>query len=120
VRLYDRRRVRFRQSRVHDTVDTRDYPVGQLDGIALHYSWRTLDHVRSKLESYTDLQAKELKKPRLEVVLRLPFEYPILLFRYYVLRRNFTGGLLGLRIAHAIAWARTRRLVKILRAQSSN
>ena len=120
VRLYDRRRMRFRQSRVHDTGDTRDYPVGQLDGIALHYSWRTLDHVRSKLESYTDLQAKELKKSHLEILLRLPFEYPILLFRYYVLRRNFTGGLLGLRIAHAIAWARTRRLVKILRAQSSS
>ena len=30
VRLYDRRRVRFRHSRVHDTVDTKDFPVGQL------------------------------------------------------------------------------------------
>ena len=101
---------------MHDTVDTGGYPVGQLDGIALHYSWRTLDHVRAKLESYTDLQAKELKKSRLEILLRLPFEYPILFFRYYVLRRNFTGGLFGLRIAHTIAWARTRRLVKILGA----
>ncbi len=114
VRLYDRRRVRFRQSRVHDTVDTGDYPVGQLDGIALHYSWRTLEHVRAKLESYTDLQAKELKKPRWQILVRLPFEYPLLFFRYYVLRRNFTGGSIGLRIAHEIARARTRRLVKIL------
>jgi len=119
VRLYDRRRVRFRTSRVHDTVDTRDYPVGQLDGIALHFSWRSLEHVRSKLESYTDLQAKELKKSRWEILLRLPFEYPVLFFRYYVLRRNFTGGLFGVRIAHTIAWARTRRLVKILRAQKT-
>jgi len=117
VRLYDRRRVRFRQSRVHDTVDTGDYPVGQLDGVVLHYSWRSLEHVRTKLESYTDLQAKELKKPRWQILLRLPVEYPILFFRYYVLRRNFTGGLLGVRIAHAIAWARTRRLVKMLRAR---
>jgi len=114
VRLYDRRRVRFRQSRVHDTVDTEDYPVGQLDGVAWHYSWRTLDHVRSKLEKYTDLQAKELKKPRWLILLRLPFEYPILFFRYFVLRRNFTGGWFGLRVAHEIAKARTRRLIKIL------
>ena len=120
VRLYDRRRVRFRMSRVHDTVDTGDYPVGQLDGVALHYSWRTLDHVRAKLESYTDLQAKELKKPRWLILARLPFEYPILFFRYYILRRNFTGGLFGLRIAHAIAWARTRRLVKMLRAHNAS
>jgi glycosyltransferase involved in cell wall biosynthesis len=114
VRLYDRRRVRFRQSRVHDTVDTGDYPVGQLDGVAWHYSWRTLDHVRTKLEKYTDLQAKELKKPRWLILLRLPFEYPILFFRYFVLRRNFTGGWFGLRIAHEIARARSKRLIKIL------
>lgn len=114
VRLYDRRRVRFRQSRVHDTVDTGDYPVGQLDGVAWHYSWRTLDHVRSKLEKYTDLQAKELKKPRWLILMRLPFEYPILFFRYFVLRRNFTGGWFGLRVTHEIAKARSRRLLKIL------
>jgi glycosyltransferase involved in cell wall biosynthesis len=115
VRLYDRRRVRFRESRVHDTVDTCDYPVGQLDGVALHYSWRSLAHVRSKLESYTDLQAKELKKPGWQILARLPFEYPILFFRYYVLRCNFTGGLFGLKIVHVIALARTRRLLKMLR-----
>ncbi len=114
VRLYDRRRVRFRVSRVHDTVDTGDYPVGQFDGVAWHYSWRTLDHVRAKLEKYTDLQAKELKKPRWLILVRLPFEYPILFFRYFILRRNFTGGWFGLRVAHEIAKARSRRLLKIL------
>lgn len=118
VRLYDRRKARFRQSRVHDTVDTGDLPVGQLDGIALHFSWRSIHHVRAKLERYTDLQAKELKKPRWQILMRLPLEYPILFFRYYFLRCNFTGGLTGLRIAHEIARARTRRLWKILAQQT--
>lgn len=117
VRLYDRRRVRFRQSRVHDTVDTKDFPVGQLRGVALHFSWRSINHVRAKLESYTDLQAKELQKPRWYVLARLPFEYPILFFRYYIMRRNCTGGLTGLRITHEIARARWRRLIKIARHQ---
>lgn len=117
VRLYDRRYVRFHESRVHDTVDTKHYPVGQLQGDALHFSWRSLSHVRTKLESYTDLQAKELKKNRWAVLARLPFEYPFLFFRYYVLRRNITGGLTGLRITHEIARARTRRLLKIARQQ---
>lgn len=119
VRLYDRRKARFRQSMVHDTVDTGDLAVGQLDGIALHFSWRSLNHVRDKLERYTDLQAKELKKPRWQVLLRLPLEYPVLFFRYYFLRCNFTGGLTGLRIAHEIARARTRRLLKILSQQTA-
>src|SRR5205814_1858162 len=79
VRLYDRRSVRFRQSRVHDTVDTGGCPVGQLKGRALHYSWRSLDHLCAKLEKYTDLQAKELEKPLAKLFLRLPLEYPILL-----------------------------------------
>ena len=117
VRLYDRRRVRFRESRVHDTVDTGDHSVGQLHGVALHFSWRTLDHLRSKLASYTDLQAKELKKPRWIVLVRLPFEYPILFFRYYVSRRHVTGGWTGLCVAHEIAAARFRRLIKILKYQ---
>jgi len=115
VRLYDRRRVRFRPSPVHDTVDTRDYPVGQLDGIAFHYSYRSLDHMRAKLEKYTDLQAKVLQKSRLSVFLRIPFEYPLLFFRYYVLRRHFTGGSFGFLVAHEIAKARHRRLLKFLR-----
>lgn len=113
VRLYDRRRVRFRTSLVHDTVDTGAHPVGQLNGTALHYSWRSLKHVRDKLERYTDLQAKELKKPRWYAFARLPIEYPVLFFRYYILRCNCTGGLTGLRITHEIARARTRRLLKI-------
>ncbi len=117
VRLYDRRKVRFRQSRVHDTVDTGELPVGQLSGIAHHYSWRTLEHLRNKLEKYTDLQAKELKKPRWLVLMRLPIEYPFLFFRYYVLRCNFTGGRFGLSVAHKIALARTKRLWKILKHQ---
>jgi glycosyltransferase involved in cell wall biosynthesis len=117
VRLYDRRRVRFKDSSVHDTVETGGHEVGQLDGIALHFSWRTLEHVRTKLERYTDLQAKELSKPRALILARLPFEYPWLFFRYYVLRRNFTGGVFGLRIAHEISKARFRRLLKILKAR---
>jgi len=51
------------------------------------------------------------------VLARLPVEYPSLFFRYYILRRNCTGGVTGLRIAHEIARARWRRLLKIARAQ---
>jgi len=119
VRLYDRRAVRFRQSLVHDTVDLAGHEAGQLTGDALHFSWRTLDHVRRKLDHYTDLQAKELNKSTAEVVLRLPFEYPLLFFRYYVLRRHFTGGLYGVKTAHAFAAGRTARLLKFLRRKSS-
>lgn len=118
VRLYDRRKVRFRESLVHDTVDTRHEPVGQLEHIALHYSNRSIEHVRQKLDRYTQLQAKELRKSPLAVWLRLPFEYPLVFFRYYILRRNFTGGAFGLQSSHIAAEMRVRRLLRILKAQS--
>ena len=116
VRLYDRRAARFRDSLTHDTVDLKGLAAGQLHNTALHYSFRSLDHVARKLEFYTDLQALEITKPRWQLHLRRPFEYPILMFRYYVLRRHFTGGLYGLKAAHTFAAGRARRIGKFLRA----
>src|SRR5262245_18341274 len=49
VRLYDRRRVRLSDSLVHDSVVTGSNPVGQLRGAAMHFSMRTLGHLRAKL-----------------------------------------------------------------------
>ena len=114
VRLYDRRAVRFHESLSHDTVDLKGAPAGQLTGEALHFSWRTLEHVRKKLDGYTDLQAKEIKKARWKLQLRRPIEYPFLLFRYYILRRHFTGGWYGLKAAHTFAAGRAQRITKFL------
>lgn len=117
VRLYDRRKVRFRDSLVHDTVDTRDEPVGQLHGSATHFSARSYEHIRQKLDSYTNLQAKALKKPAWAIWLRLPFEYPFVFTRYFLFRCHFTGGWDGVLSSHLAAEARVKRLLKILKAQ---
>lgn len=119
VRLYDRRIVRFRESLVHDTVDTRDQKVGQLKGTVTHFSARSFDHIRTKLDSYTNLQAKVLTKPAWTIMARLPFEYPAVFLRYYLFRRHFTGGWNGIRSSHLAAEARVNRLAKILAAQRS-
>ena len=115
VRLYDRRRARFRSSLVHDTVDTGDHPVGQLRGIALHHSWRTLEHMRGKLDAYFRLQLQEDVTPVWISALRLPLDYPREFARYYFVRRHVTGGLFGLRLSHLFAAARIRRLFSFLR-----
>lgn len=114
VRLYDRRAVRFSPSLTHDTVDLAGLIAGQLTHPALHYSWRSLDHVRRKLDAYTDLQAREFKKPRWQLILRRPIEYPMLFVRYYIMRRHFTGGFYGLKAAHTFAAGRAQRITKFL------
>ena len=119
VRLYDRRIVRFRESQVHDTVDTRDEAVGQLEGAVMHFSARSYDHIRKKLDSYTNLQAKVLSKPAWSIWLRVPFEYPAVFLRYYLMRCHFTGGWDGIYSSHLAAEARLNRLFKILAAQKA-
>ena len=120
VRLYDRRRVRFRSSLVHDTVDTGEYQVGQLRGIAHHYSWRSLEHIRGKLDAYFELQLQENVTPVWYSALRLPLDYPREFMRYYIVRRHVTGGWFGLRLSHLCAASRIRRLLSFLRQGLKN
>jgi len=119
VRLYDRRVVRFRESTVHDTVDTKDEAVGQLKGSVVHYSARSYEHIRQKLDSYHAAQAKVLRKPPWVIWSRVPFEYPLTFIRYYLFRRHFTGGWDGVYSSHLAALTRTTRLFMILEAQKT-
>jgi len=113
VRLYDKRAVRFRESAVHDTVDTKDETVGQLSGTATHFSVRSWEHLKRKNDSYTTLQAQTLRKPMWWILLRLPFEYPATFLRYYIFRAHFTGGWEGIYSSHLASRARVMRLQKM-------
>lgn len=119
VRLYDKRAVRFRESAVHDTVDTKDIPIGQLRGTATHFSVRSWEHLRRKNDSYTTLQAQTLYKPIWWILLRFPFEYPATFLRYYIFRAHFTGGWEGIYSSHLASRARVMRLQKMLAAHSA-
>jgi glycosyltransferase involved in cell wall biosynthesis len=115
VRFYDRTKVRFSESPVHDSVITNDYVVGQLKGHIHHFSALSFDHIKQKLSQYSDLQAKTLKKNKLLVLLRLPFEYGFVFLKYYLIRCHFTAGLDGIYLSHLAAQARFDRLVKFLK-----
>ena len=119
VRLYDRREMRFHQSLVHDTVDTAGKPVGQFEGECWHWSWRSLGHLARKLDGYTTLQAREIRKPLWKLLLRYPIEYPVLLFRYLFLKRHITGGWYGMKAAHVLARGRAARIGKFIAARST-
>ncbi len=96
VRLYDRRSGRFSESPVHDTVQTGAVRPMQLGGDAWHYSYRSFGYLIEKLNSYGDLQAKSIKKQsKLVLLVRLPFEFPLAFVKYYLFRRQITGGRKG-------------------------
>lgn len=109
VRLYDRRKVRYSTSPVYDRVLTGREAVGRVRGRVLHFSVRSLDDQRRKLDSYFRLYLKQREVPAWRSACRLPFEYPRTFLRYYVLRRHLMGGWFGLKLSHVQASARARR-----------
>lgn len=113
IRLYDRRKGRFAASPVHDEVDPQGAPTVQLSGVAHHFSYRSLSHLIEKLNGYTDLQGKAIDKRSWVIGPRLVAEFPLAFFKYYVMRRHFTGGLKGFVFAFTIAAFRVIRLAKI-------
>jgi len=115
LRLYDRRAGGFRDSLVHDSVVPGAVRPRQLTHIVHHYCYRSLSHLAWKQDRYTKLQTRELQKPTLYLVARLLIEFPMSFFKYYVMRRQFTGGGFGLGVAAILAYYRTVRIWRLLR-----
>jgi glycosyltransferase involved in cell wall biosynthesis len=114
LRLYDKRTMRFPDSLVFDAIVPGDRPVGQFKQPCWHYSMRSLGHMVAKLDAYSTLQAKEIKRPAWKILPRLPIEYLTQFSKYMILRRHVTGGLFGLKFSHEIAKSKVNRLIKML------
>lgn len=113
VRLYDRRKAGFRDSTVHDSVVVREGETGKLKNLIYHCTYRSLDHMREKLESYTSMQALDMvERGRQPSRIRTSFEYPFAFFKFYVLRRYWIYGSNGIKASQIYAWARRTRLTK--------
>lgn len=119
LRLYDRRVGGFRDSLVHDSVVPGDVEPKQLHGIVHHFCYQSLSHLAWKQDRYTRLQSKELRKSKTYLAVRLLVEFPISFFKYYVLRRQFTGGRFGFGVAYILAYYRTIRVWRLLHAKRS-
>lgn len=113
VRLYDRSMVRFRDSCVHDTVVTDGHSVGRLEAPVHHYSIRSFDHMRAKLDERMSLSAAHARpRNRSLTFARLLIEFPMNFYKYYIVRRHFTGGIMGLRYATVLASFRVAKVYR--------
>jgi glycosyltransferase involved in cell wall biosynthesis len=114
VRLYNRRIVRFRDSEVHDSVVTDGHELGALRATMHHYSMRSFEDMKRKLDERMWISAR-LAEPRSTVKLlaRLATEFPMNFFKYYIVRRHCTGGMKGLRFAAIQAQYRLLRVYRL-------
>lgn len=114
LRLYDRRRVRFANSTLFDSVAPRKEKVGHLSGTIHHHSIRSLDDLARKCDeraTYNALNSKH--KSQIELGIRTFTEFPTHFLKYYVARGHFTGGWTGLGFAGITAYYRWQRILRM-------
>jgi glycosyltransferase involved in cell wall biosynthesis len=117
LRVYDRRRVRFKDSTLHDSVDAGGERVGNLPGGIEHYSVRSLDDLIRKCDtraSYNAVHSKPKSTGALNA--RLLTDLPWNFLKYYFVRTHFTGGMMGFQFALITAFYRWVRIVRMKEA----
>lgn len=119
IRLYDRRKGRFSESPVHDTVRPGEgAKIANLTGIMAHRSERSLEFQVGKYNRYSDMQVADMqtrgrKLPRL----RLLTEFPMSFFKGYFVRRYWKYGWWGVILAMNYAHGRFLRIAKAYEAE---
>lgn len=96
VRLFDRRRARWTDDVVHETVRA-DGAVARIEGDLLHASAESLDAYLAKQNRYTTLQAEAMHtRGERAGLVRLVISPLARFVRYYVVRLGFLDGVAGL------------------------
>ncbi|MBI3016366.1 MAG: glycosyltransferase family 2 protein [Candidatus Tectomicrobia bacterium] len=104
MRLFDRRRARFNERMVHESVSVSG-PVGTLQGVIEHHTYESLSDYIERLNRYSSLAAEELIREGKSVGSHRLYLDPLGAFlKTYVLRLGFLEGELGLSIALGTAY----------------
>jgi len=111
--------VRFRNSKVHDTVVTDGHAVGILRAPAYHYSFRSFEDLKRKMGERMLLSARHANSSTAALAARIVLEFPVNFFKYYINRRHFMGGLNGLRYSWIQADYRLLKIFHMWRERTS-
>ena len=99
LRLYHRRRARWKPRRVHESVDAAG-PTGTLRHDLQHFAYRDISHHHATMDRYPTLAAAQMHDEGQRAGLFDLTLHPAAAFiRNYVLRRGFTEGMPGLIIS---------------------
>lgn len=113
LRLYDKRKGRFSDSPVHDSVIIREGNVSALKGAVYHRSYRSLTHAIEKINSYSTMLAEDLIKRGVKIPKwRLYAEFPASFIKGYFFRGYIFRGSRGFSYAMLYAFSRLLRLAK--------
>jgi glycosyltransferase involved in cell wall biosynthesis len=95
LRLFDRRKGKFRIVAVHESIDVNG-PVGRLKGKVIHYSYRDLAHHLQKLNTYTSQAAEGYTaQGRKFSKAWVFFKFPVNFLNFYFIRLGILNGYPG-------------------------
>jgi len=99
LRLFKKEKGKFSSNLVHERVEINGR-VDKLDGLLLHYSYRSIDQYLDKLNEYSTLSAREMfQKGRKFNILDLIFRPISTFLKMFVFKAGFLDGLNGLFLA---------------------
>lgn len=113
LRLYDRRRARWSDRLVHESVQV-DGPTGTLRHVLHHFTYRDLAHQVDTIQRYTTLGAAQMARDgRRARAVDLALQPAAAFARNYVLRRGFTDGAAGFVVSLMNAYAVFLKFAKL-------
>ena len=119
VRLVRRGKARFSDALVHESLITQE-PVGRLRTPLLHYSYRSMDDVRRKIDSYSQAGAKQMhargkRTSQLQALVHGGWAF----LRTYLFKLGVLDGVTGYRIACMNMQASYLKYARLLALQKS-
>ena len=116
VRLYDHRKVRWKDMRMHSFVETRDFRV--LKGNIIHYSYRGIGELFRKADSYSNAIAKNMYQRGKRAGAMSPFLHGLsALLKHYVIKGGFLDGVDGMTVSISSAINSYLKYAKLLEFQ---
>lgn len=99
LRLYDKRRTRFTDALVHETIETKGMKIVELKGHLKHYSYESLNDFLPKMQSYSSLFAVQKAGQKKSSPLSALGHGLAAFFKSYLLKRGFMQGYEGFAIS---------------------
>ena len=100
TRLFNRKKAKWAENAVHESVDCENAKVARIRGDILHYSFDSIsDHLQT-IDRFTEIGADELIRDNKRINVLSPLTHASWIFiKLYVLKRGFLDGFAGLTVS---------------------
>jgi glycosyltransferase involved in cell wall biosynthesis len=116
IRLYHRRKTRFTEAQVHESILADQMKHVSLKSSLIHYSYDSVADFLSKMQSYSDLFAKQYQGKKSSSVFKAICHGLFAFIKSYFLKKGFLGGREGFEISFYNANTALYKYLKLLEA----